>query len=162
MSCDAAIRLMQAVLAPERLSSLLSRTLKSIFVHELFFLFFFLFLAGQNIFACLSAHQNDVRTSHFFTTTTTLTLTSATLSLMGYHLHVLLIDFYSSHNIYAITMLQLWRDISSSNSNFNLFSSLTVCGAPAVTAEDVRVYLVDYILCIIDYHIRNKRVVVQL
>jgi hypothetical protein len=44
-------------------------------------------------------------------------------------------------------------DISSSDSTFDLFSSLTVCGAPTVTAGDVRVYLVGYILCIIDCHI---------
>jgi hypothetical protein len=43
--------------------------------------------------------------------------------------------------------------VSSLDSTFDLFSSLTVCGAPAVTAGDVRVYLIDYILCIISYHI---------
>jgi hypothetical protein len=36
---------------------------------------------------------------------------------------------------------------------YDLFSSLTVCAAPAVTAGDVRVYLVGYIFCIIDCHI---------
>jgi hypothetical protein len=44
-------------------------------------------------------------------------------------------------------------DIGSSNSTFDLFSSLNVCGAPAVTVGDVRVYLVGYILCIIDCNI---------
>jgi hypothetical protein len=43
--------------------------------------------------------------------------------------------------------------VSSSDFTFDLFSSLTVCGAPAVTTGDVRVYLVGYIFCIIDYHI---------
>jgi hypothetical protein len=52
----------------------------------------------------LSAHQDDVRTMHFMVTIT-LTLTSATLVLRGYHLHVVLIGFYSSHNIRAITIL---------------------------------------------------------
>jgi hypothetical protein len=36
-------------------------------------------------------------------------------------------------------------DVSSSDSTFDLFSSLTVCGASAVTVGDVRVYLVGYI-----------------
>jgi hypothetical protein len=44
-------------------------------------------------------------------------------------------------------------DVSSSNFTFDLFSSLTVCGAPVVTAGDARVYLVGYIFCIIDCHI---------
>jgi hypothetical protein len=35
------------------------------------------------------------------------TLTSATLALRGYNLHVVLIGFYSSHNIRVITTLQL-------------------------------------------------------
>jgi hypothetical protein len=82
--------------------------------------------------------------------TTMPTLTLATLSLMGYHLHVVLVGFYSSHNVRAITMLQLWGDVSSSDSTFNLFSSLTIYGAPSVTVGDVRVYLVGYIFCIID------------
>jgi hypothetical protein len=46
----------------------------------------------------------------------------------------------------AVTM----GDVSSSDSTFDLFSSLTVCGAPTMTAWDVRVYLISYILCIID------------
>jgi hypothetical protein len=41
-------------------------------------------------------------------------------------------------------------DVRSSDSTFDLFSSLTICGAPAVTAGGVRVYLVGYIFCIID------------
>jgi hypothetical protein len=49
--------------------------------------------------------------------------------------------------------LQLRGDVSSSVSIFDLFSSLTVCGAPVVTAGGVRVYLVGYIFCIIDCHI---------
>jgi hypothetical protein len=65
---------------------------------------------------------------------TTSTLTSATLALRIYHLHVVLNGFYSSHNIRTITMLQLRGDVSSSDSTYDLFSSLTVCGAPAVTA----------------------------
>jgi hypothetical protein len=44
-------------------------------------------------------------------------------------------------------------DVSSSDSTFDLFSSLTVCGAPAVIAGDVRVYLAGYIFCIINCHI---------
>jgi hypothetical protein len=66
---------------------------------------------------------------------------------------MVLTGFYSNRNIHAITTLQLWGDVSSSNSTFDLFSSFNVCGAPAVTAGDVRVYLVGYILCIIDWHI---------
>jgi hypothetical protein len=58
----------------------------------------------------------------------------ATSASKGYHLHVVLTGFCSSHNIRAITMLQLWRDVSSSDFTFDLFSSLTVCGALAVTA----------------------------
>jgi hypothetical protein len=45
------------------------------------------------------------------------------------------------------------EDVSSSDSTLDLFSSLTVYGAPAVTARDVRVYLISYIFCIIDCHI---------
>jgi hypothetical protein len=63
------------------------------------------------------------------------TLTSATLALREYHLHVVLVDFYSSHNICVIMTLQLWGNVSSSNFNFDLFSSLTVCGTLAVTAK---------------------------
>jgi hypothetical protein len=44
-------------------------------------------------------------------------------------------------------------DVSSLDSTFDVFSSLTVCGVPAVTAGGVRVYLVGYIFCIIDCHI---------
>jgi hypothetical protein len=87
------------------------------------------------------------------TSTTTTTSTSATLASKGYHLHVVLAGFCSSHSICAITTLQLRGDVSSSDSTFDLFSSLTVCGAPAVTAGDVRVYLIGYIFCIIDCHI---------
>jgi hypothetical protein len=101
---------MQAVLAPERLSPLPSRTLSPVFV------------------------QDDVRTTHFFMATTTSTSTSATSATRGYHLHVVLGGFYSSYNIRAITTLQLRGDVSSSDFTFDLFSSLTVCGAPAVTA----------------------------
>jgi hypothetical protein len=114
------------VLAPERLSPLPSRTLRPVFV------------------------QDDVRTAQFSMATTTSTSTSAT---RGYHLHVVLAGFYSSHSIRAITTLQLRGDVSLSDFTFDLFYSLTVCGAPAVTAGDVRVYLVGYIFYIIDYHI---------
>jgi hypothetical protein len=47
---------------------------------------------------------------------------------------VVLAGLYSSHSIHAITTLQLRGDVSSSDFTFDLFSSLTVCGAPAVTA----------------------------
>jgi hypothetical protein len=82
----------------------------------------------------LSACQDDVRIVHFSTTMTTSTLTLATLALRGYHLHVVLIGFFSSHNIRAVMTLQLRGDVSSSDSTFDLFSSLTICGAPAVIA----------------------------
>jgi hypothetical protein len=85
--------------------------------------------------------------------TTTSTSTSATSATRGYHLYVVLVGFYSTHSIRAITTLQLQGDVSSLDFTFDLFSSLIVCGAPAVTAGDVRVYLVGYIFCIIDYHI---------
>jgi hypothetical protein len=87
------------------------------------------------------------------TSTSTTTLTSATSASKGYHLHVVFADFYSSHSIRAITTLQLRGDVSSSDSTFDLFSSLIVCGAPAVTVGDVRVYFIGYIFCIIDCHI---------
>jgi hypothetical protein len=121
-----------------------------VFVQEFFFLLFF--LAGHNNSMYLSAHQDDVRTAHFSTAMTMSTLTLVTLALKGYHLHVVLISFYSSHNICAITMLQL-RDVSSLDSTFDLFSSLTIYGAPTMTVGDVRVYLIGYILCIIDCHL---------
>jgi hypothetical protein len=129
---DAAIGLMQAMLAPKRLSP--SRALRPVFVQSsFFFFFFFLFSWGRSIFVYLSARQDDVRIAHFSTATTRSTLTSVTLALRDYHLHVVLIGFYSSHNIHAITMLQLWGDVSSPDSDFDLFSGLTVCGAPAMT-----------------------------
>jgi hypothetical protein len=85
----------------------------------------------------LSARQDDVRTSHFSTATTMSSLTSSILALRGYHLHVVLVGFYSSHNICAITMLQLQGDVRSSDSTFDLFFSLTICGVPAMTAGDI-------------------------
>jgi hypothetical protein len=99
------------------------------------------------------AHQDGVRTTHFSTATTTLTSTSVTLASRGYHLHVVLFGFYFSHSIRIITMLQLWGDVSSSDSTSNLFSSFIICGVLVVTTEDVRVYLVGYICCIINYYI---------
>jgi hypothetical protein len=84
-TADAAVGLMHAVLVSERLSSLPSRTLRSVFV------------------------QDDVRTTQFSMATTTSTSTSATSTTRGYHLHVVLTGFYSSHSIRAITTLQLWR-----------------------------------------------------
>jgi hypothetical protein len=78
-----------------------------VFVQEFFFSFFFLFLVGHNSFVYLFAHQDDVRIAHFSTVMTTSTLTSATLVLRGYHLHVILVDFYSNYNICAIMTLQL-------------------------------------------------------
>jgi hypothetical protein len=84
------------------------------------------------------------------TSTMTTTSTSATSASKGYHLHVVLVGFYSSHSIRAITTLQLQGDVSSSDSTFDLFFCLTVCGAPAMTAGGVRVYLVGYIFCIIN------------
>jgi hypothetical protein len=80
---DAAVGLMQAVLAPERLSPLPSRTLRSVFV------------------------QDDSRTAQFSMATATSTSISATSAIRGYHLHVVLTGFYSSHSIRAITTLQL-------------------------------------------------------
>jgi hypothetical protein len=71
-----------------------------------------------------------VRTVYFFAAMTTST---STLASRGYHLHVILTGFYSSHSIRAITTLQLRGNVSSSDSTFGLFSSLTVCDAPAVT-----------------------------
>jgi hypothetical protein len=44
-------------------------------------------------------------------------------------------------------------DGNSSDSTFGLLSSLTICSAPTVTAGDATVYFVDYILCILYYHI---------
>jgi hypothetical protein len=68
------------------------------------------------------------------TTLMTMTIsTSATSASKGYHLHVVFAGFYSSHSICAITTLQLLEDVSSSDSTLDLFFSLTVCGAPAVT-----------------------------
>jgi hypothetical protein len=47
----------------------------------------------------------------------------------------------------------MWGDVSSPDSTFDLFSSLTIYDAPVVTTVDVRVYLVGYIFCIIDCNI---------
>jgi hypothetical protein len=126
---------MQVVLAFECLSPLPSRTLRPVFIQEVLFSFFsfFLCLAGHNSSVYLSVHQDDVRTVHFSMVTTTSTSISATLALRGYHLHVVLIGFYSSDNIRAITMLQLRGNVNSLDSTFDFFSSITVCGAPTVT-----------------------------
>jgi hypothetical protein len=67
----------------------------------------------------LSARQDDVKTVHFYMAMTTSTLTLATLALRGYHLHVVLIGFYSSHNICAIMKLQLWGYVILSKSTFD-------------------------------------------
>jgi hypothetical protein len=64
------------------------------------------------------------------TSMTTTTSTSATLASKGYHLHVVLTGFY----------LQLI-----------LQSQRMWCSGALL--EDVRVYLIGYILCLIDYHI---------
>jgi hypothetical protein len=89
------------------------------------------------------------------TSTTTTTSTSATSASKGYHLHVVLTGFLlqSQHSRHSDATTA--GDVSSSDSSFDLYSSLTVCGAPAVTAGggDVRVYLIGYIFCIIDCHI---------
>jgi hypothetical protein len=90
----------------------------------------------------LSARQDDVRTVHFSTATTTSTSTLATLALRGYHLHVVLIGFYYSHNIRAITTLQL-RGMSACRILPSTYS-------PVLPSP---VYLVGYIFCIIDCHI---------
>jgi hypothetical protein len=147
---DAGVGLMHTMLAPERLSPLPSHTLRPVFVQDFLFFFSFSFSVGHNSSMYLSAHQDDVSIMHFSTTMTTSILTSATLTLRGYCMYVVLVGFYSSYNICAIMMLQLWWDVNSLDSTFDLVSSLTVCGAPTVTAGDVRVYMVDYILCIID------------
>jgi hypothetical protein len=55
--------------------------------------------------------------------------------------------------IYASSQHCNCGDVSSSDSTFNLFSSLTVCDAPVVTVGGIRVYLIGYIFCIIDCHI---------
>jgi hypothetical protein len=117
------------------------------------FFLFFLFLAGHNNSVYLSARHDDVRTMHFATAMTTFTLTSATLALRGYHLHVVLIGFYSSHNIRAIMTLQL-RGGSVHRIlplTYSLVPPFVVL--PLWLQGDVRVYLVGYIFCIIDCHI---------
>jgi hypothetical protein len=49
--------------------------------------------------------RHPTRVAALPSTTTTTTSTSATLALKGYHLHVVLISFYFSHSIHAITTL---------------------------------------------------------
>jgi hypothetical protein len=97
-----------------------------------------------------SARQDDVRTAHFSTATTMSTSTSAT---RGYHLHVILVGFCSSHSIRAITTLLLWGMsvrwiLPSTYSPVSLSVVL-----PLWLRGDVRVYLIGYIFCIIDCHI---------
>jgi hypothetical protein len=94
--------LMQVVLALKRLSPLPSCTLRPVFVQGFFF---FLFSVGHSNSVYLSVHQDDISTTHFFMATTTFTLTSAILVLRSYHLLVILISFYSSHNIHTIMTL---------------------------------------------------------
>jgi hypothetical protein len=104
---------MQAVLTAEHLSPSSSRTLRPVFGQEFLFSFVFLFLAGHSSSLYLSVRQDDIRASHFSIATTTSTLTSATLVLRGYHLRVVLIGFYSRHNIRVIMTLQLRGEMSA-------------------------------------------------
>jgi hypothetical protein len=69
------------------------------------------------------------------------TMSTSTSATRGYHLHVVLAGFYSIYSIHAITTLQLRGDVSSSDFTFDLFSSLTVCGAPAVTTGGMLEYI---------------------
>jgi hypothetical protein len=112
----------------------------------------FLFSGTQLFYVYTSVPQNDVRTVQLSMATITPTSTLTTSTSRGHHLHVVLACFYSSHTIRLITTLQL-RDVSSLDSTFGLFSSLAVCGASVVTVGDIRVYLIDYILYIIDCQI---------
>jgi hypothetical protein len=120
---------MKAVLTPECLSPLSSRTLRSVFVQEFFFLFIFSFSMRQINSVYLSTRQDDVRTSHFSTATTTSTWTPTTLGLRGYRYSLV----STPVTIYTSSRYCNCGDVSSSNSIFDLFSGLTVCGAPAVT-----------------------------
>jgi hypothetical protein len=78
--------------------------------------------------------------------------TSDTSTLRGYHLHVVLNDFYSSHNIRAITLQirEMWahRILPSAYSSVSPYVVL-----PLWLWEDVRVYLICYILYIINWYI---------
>lgn len=55
----------------------------------------------------------------------------------GYHLHELLVGFYSSRSICIAMLLRLWQILV-----YGFFSSLIVCGAPARLWGMLRVYLV--------------------
>jgi hypothetical protein len=80
------------------------------------------------------------------TSTTITTSTLATSASKGYHLHVVLAGFLlqSQHSRHhdAVTA----GDVSSSDSTFDLLSSLTICGAPVVTVEDISIFGRLYIL----------------
>lgn len=60
--------------------------------------------------------------------------------------------FRSSRSVCTAPPFQLRGDVSLSAPAFGSFSSLIVCGAPAVTAGDVRVYLVVVDIHIVDCH----------
>jgi hypothetical protein len=89
---------------------------------------------GQAIFDAIAAatirplpplpdrHPTRVTVPPSTASTNMATSTSASSASKGYHLHVILISFYSSHSICTIMALQLQRDVSSSDSIFNLFS----------------------------------------
>jgi hypothetical protein len=63
-------------------------------------------------------------------------------------------QFYSSHNIYVITTLQLPRGGSARQIIPSTYSSVsTSVVLPLWLYGDVRVYVVGYIFCIIDWHI---------
>jgi hypothetical protein len=70
----------------------------------------------------------------------------------GYHPHELLASFLSSRSICTTPTFQLRGDVSSSAFVFFFFCSLIVCGAPAVTTGDVRVYLLVADIRIVDCH----------
>jgi hypothetical protein len=74
--------------------------------------------------------------------TTTSSSTSATLASRGYHLHVVIAIFYSNQSISTST----WR----------YKCPRAICDAPVVTAGKCVVYLVSYILCIIDCQMYSK------
>jgi hypothetical protein len=61
---------------------------------------------------------------------------SSTLAQKGYHPHEFLTGFVSNRSVCTTPTFQLWGDVSLSALAYGFFSSLTVCGAPAVTAGE--------------------------
>jgi hypothetical protein len=91
--------------------------------------------------SCAAPYLRQPRQLHVATATLRTTSSTIDISTKGYHPHVLQADFLSSRSICTATTFQLRGAVgggvvSPSAFAFGLFSNLTVCGTPAMTAGE--------------------------